>query len=71
MSNDTEILEKHPLLKAVIDYCLKHIGIRLEILIVAAIVGGCNHHSIQNSTKWIGQHLDDKQQQIDQLKGGK
>jgi hypothetical protein len=72
MSDDTEILEKKPWLKAALDYSLK----RLEIVIIAGIIGGCNHlqhvklaDKQDQDAKWVGEHLEQKQQQIDELKG--
>jgi uncharacterized metal-binding protein len=47
-------------------------GIILNWKEIAIIVGLCvglyNHFKEQSDAKWIGQHLDEKQQQIDQLK---
>jgi hypothetical protein len=66
--SDTEILNKHPLLKVCLDYSLK----RLEAIIIAAIIsagiGGCNQSKESHDVKWIGQHLDEKEKQIEQIK---
>jgi hypothetical protein len=65
MGNDTEILNKHPLLKAVVDHAIDKL---LYPLLLAVIVGGCNHLKESSDTKWIGQHLNEKQRQIDEIK---
>lgn len=62
--SDTALLEKKPLVKVIIDYCLK----RLEVILIAGIIGGCNHWQHNKTVKWVGDHLADKQQQINQLK---
>lgn len=67
--SDTEILKKYPVLEAAIDYCLKRIESIIVSLVVAGSIGGCNHLHEVNTEKWVGQHLEQKQQEIENLKG--
>jgi hypothetical protein len=45
---------------------------KLATIVIAAIfagaVGVCNHLKIADTNRWVGEHLQDKQQQIDKLK---
>jgi hypothetical protein len=68
--SETEMFRRHPSLKLVLDYCMK----RIELFVMAALVAGvgsCNHHTISQNAQWIGNHLQEKQQQIDELKNSK
>lgn len=69
MSEETEIMEKkYPFAKAVIDYTLKRIGLVICPLLISGVIGGCNYMKQLHDVKWIGQHLNDKQTEINKLK---
>ena len=55
--------------KKLLDALLERLVTIVISLVIAGGFAGCNHMKIEDSNKWIGQHLEDKQQQIDQLKG--
>jgi hypothetical protein len=62
-SNSVFIARKFPVWKAVIDYIFR----RLETLIIVGVVALAEHWHETNDVKWIGQHLDTKEKQIEQL----
>lgn len=66
--SDTEILERHPVLKAAIDYFLKRVESVIIAIMISGGVGGCLHEKEQHDVGWIGQHLSEKESQIEQLK---
>jgi len=66
--SETEMLRRYPKTKLVLDYAIKRLEVLVVSLLTAGIIGGCNHAALKDNVKWIGQHLDEKQQQINQLK---
>jgi hypothetical protein len=79
--SDTVILSRHPIIRAIVDRCLDKAESIIVVAISAAIAGGigsCNHAQIastdakvDSTVQWVGDHLNNKQSQIDELKAGK
>jgi len=58
-------------LKAIPDAIVDRLAVILISATCAGIVGACNHRTISQTNQWVGQHLQDKQEQIDELKNSK
>jgi hypothetical protein len=57
----------NPKLKIVIDYCFMKLEQMIISLVVSGIIGGCVYWKEHGDVKWIGKHLNDKQQEIQQV----
>jgi hypothetical protein len=62
--DDTTMMERNPLLKATIDYALKRVMLPMLTAGVVAIAG---YEKEGHDEKWIGNHVKDKQNEIDNL----
>ena len=64
---DTDFIkQKNPVLYAVLSFIMK----RIELTLIGAVLAGCNYLATmheKHDVKWIEQHLQDKQQEIQQL----
>jgi hypothetical protein len=67
----THFFRRHRGMKFVLDYMVRELKLIVTAAIVTGIsatIGGCNHFKETTDAKWIGVHLDQKQQQIDDIK---
>ena len=68
ITSETEFWKKHSTLRVVFEIVWKRIEILVTTLIVSGTIGGCNYHQHVKTEQWVGQHLEQKQKQINELK---
>ena len=58
-------------IKSIGNAILDKLAMVLITVVISGFMAACNHKKIVQDNQWVGQHLQDKQAQINELKNSK